>query len=89
MERKNGCLKYLKNKENIKEEELPAKPAAPLNMPADAFPEYPQAFVFSCVFSARPALTKKYEKNVKKTSKKFFILHINLDGKNHLLNRKP
>lgn len=50
-------------------------------MHADVFPECPQAFVFSCVFSARPALTKKYEKNVKKTSKKFFILHINLDGK--------
>lgn len=55
-------------------------PAAPINMPAGTFPEYPQAFVFSCVFSARPSLTKKYEKNVKKTSKKFFILHINLDG---------
>ena len=72
MERKNGCLKYLKNKENIKEEELPAKPAAPLNMPADAFPEYPQAFVFSCVFSARPALTKKYEKKCEKNVKKIF-----------------
>lgn len=50
-------------------------------MPADAFPECPQAFVFSCVCSARPAPTKKYEKNVKKNVKKNFILHINLDGK--------
>jgi hypothetical protein len=41
-------------------------------MPAGTFPECPQAFVFSCVFSARPALTKKYEKNVKKNVKKIF-----------------
>lgn len=50
-------------------------------MPAGAFPECPQAFVFSCVCSARPTPTKNMKKNVKKTSKKFFILHINLDGK--------
>ena len=35
-------------------------------MPADTFPECPQAFVFSCVFSARPAPTKNVKKNVKK-----------------------
>ncbi|RHR96240.1 hypothetical protein DW884_15830 [Ruminococcus sp. AM40-10AC] len=44
----------------------------PIKAPTDAFPECPQAFVFSCVFSARPALTKKYEKNVKKSVKKNF-----------------
>lgn len=49
-------------------------------MPVGAFSECPQAFVFSCMLSARPALTKKYEKNVKKNVKKNFILHINLDG---------
>lgn len=41
-------------------------------MPAGAFPECPQAFVFSCVCSARPTPTKKYEKNVKKNVKKNF-----------------
>lgn len=71
-------MKYLKNKKNIKEEELPAKPAAPLNMPADAFPECPQAFVFPCVFSVQPVPTK----SIKKRQKNFlFCILILMDEK--------
>lgn len=31
-------------------------------MPADAFPECQQAFVFSCMFLAQPAQTKNMKK---------------------------